>query len=63
MKINLKDENGCRVQWDITRDAGHWVLKTNDDCVRVLDKSWALTVVRVRTIAENYSMQLVTQIS
>jgi hypothetical protein len=62
MKIYLRDEQYTVVKWEITKDADHWVLKTHDDCVRVLDRSWALVVPRVRTIAENYNMKLVTNI-
>jgi hypothetical protein len=52
--------------WRITRDARHpagWVLETHDGCKRIVGENWLTAVYRVKGIAENYGLSIVSELS
>lgn len=64
--VRLQDENGKIVRWSIRRDArpvATWDYTDHEGYKRCVEGNWLDLVWRVKRTAENYNLQLMSELS
>jgi hypothetical protein len=66
MMLRLKDEVGVVYKWRVRRDARRpaaWMLEDHTGYQRTLEANWFDCVPRIRLIADNHGLSLLSALS